>query len=345
MYGYGGTASPSHSNNPFLNANNQAAFVGSRFPDITGGTSSAIDPTAYTQVLNQTSGGYSQQYQPLSNPSSFSYGSQQPQQPTYQAQYGASPAPFQAQSQFGQQLAAAAISGSSYGYLNGQQSGYPQQQQQQQLGPAQQLTNNPAYTSVAQFDPYGPLAQWDGTASSGYQQQQQQQQQQFQPQQQQQFGSQILTQSASSGVSPTGEQHPREFLRAHKAEIEAWNKQSWNRFFTTIDALSAAWEARKTACSTQVQQLNNQLPFAGYYQQQVQGEIARVQQLMKEADDQAGAFCYLIVPREGIRKRFGDTTYKRSSTVVHSRPLARGVCEGFLIDMFLQDRLLRPSSS
>lgn len=287
-----------HMNNPFVNANdpNNAA---NRFPSL---SPPSIDPNAqYSQWPNNgvMGGGYGQQ-QPQS---AFSPYPQQ-QQTGYMSppQFApTSPTGFQPSSSFGQQLGAN-ISGSSYGYLTGQPTGLPQQQQQS-LGPAQaQITNNPGY--VAQFDPYGPLSQWDGTSGQGQQQQQyqqqqyQQQQQQYQQPQPQQFGNSYGSQfagatsptmTAPTGDSPTGDPHPRDFLHANKAQIEAWNGSTWNQFFKMFDVLATSWNARKMAAASQVDQLKAQLPYAGYHQQQFQAEIARVQQVQKEAEERYGA--------------------------------------------------------
>ncbi|TEB33359.1 hypothetical protein FA13DRAFT_1627018 [Coprinellus micaceus] len=260
-------------NNPFVNSNDPTSAA-NRYPSL---SSPPIDPNAQYSQWPNNGGGYGQQQ---SQPSYSPYPQQQ-QQPGYTMnapQYApSSPSGFQPTSSFGQQMAAS-MSGSSYGYLTGQPTGLPQQQPQS-LGPAQaQISNNPGY--VAQFDPYGPLSQWDGTSGQNQQQQQQYQQQQ-QPQQQH------PTTSAATGVSPTGDPHPRDYLRSNKAQIEAWNGPTWNQFFTTFDTLGAAWNARKITAGTQAEQLKAQLPFAGYYQQQYQAEIARIQQLQKEADEQS----------------------------------------------------------
>ncbi|EAU85420.2 hypothetical protein CC1G_07114 [Coprinopsis cinerea okayama7 len=294
-------------NNPFVNANDPT-HASSRFPDISGGSTSYLNPNQQPPQGQWMNNGNMSYQQPAYT---AQYQQQQPQQQQYpqqsyggggymsptgmpQGQYGGgSTGQFQPSSSFGQQLSAH-MSGTNYGYLNGQQTGVPQQQQQ--LGPAQaQIANNPGY--VAQFDPYGPLSQWDGTSG---QQQQQQQQMQMQQQQQQQYQQQQSYQTGyndgsylispvgpTSGVSPTGEPHPREFIRLHKAQLDKWDAVAWKQLLNTFEALKKAWEARKTACSNQLQSLKSQLNFAGYYQQQVQAEIARVEQLTKEADSMA----------------------------------------------------------
>ena len=102
-----------------------------------------------------------------------------------------------------------------------------------------------------------------------------------------------MSPGASDGVSPTGDLHPREHLRTHKAEIEGWNSAGWKNFFKTLDALGNAWNARKTACGPQLDQLKSQLPYAGAYQQQVQAQLNMVQQMHREAENNFGT-CYII---------------------------------------------------
>ena len=119
-----GTYSQQLSNNPFINASDPT-HASSRFPDI----SSPVDPNSQYTSWNDSSALQQQQQTALYQPQ---------QQPQYAAggyfspplspgsQYPVGSTAFQPTSSFGQQLGAS-ISGSSYGYLNGQ----PQQQQQQ----------------------------------------------------------------------------------------------------------------------------------------------------------------------------------------------------------------------
>ncbi|KAL1708186.1 hypothetical protein EV121DRAFT_197649 [Schizophyllum commune] len=188
--------------------------------------------------------------------------------------YGQSPTGFQPQSGFGQQLSAA-MSGSSYNYLAGQ----PQQQQQQQISPAQQQLQSPGY--VAQFDPYASLGALDPGPS-----QQQQQQQQYQ-QQQTQNATGLVTTGASS-TSPKGEPHPRSFIRANRDAIARWDGGTWLQLFSTFDALQDAWRARKRDIDGTLAQIAQQTQVQGYYYaQQAQPEIARLQGLARDSESQA----------------------------------------------------------
>lgn len=51
------------------------------------------------------------------------------------------------------------------------------------------------------------------------------------------------------GPNTTGrtqaQQHPRDFLRSYKTEIESWDAYSWKQLINTCDALRDAWTARK----------------------------------------------------------------------------------------------------
>ncbi|KAH6913084.1 hypothetical protein BKA70DRAFT_1558498 [Coprinopsis sp. MPI-PUGE-AT-0042] len=285
-------------NNPFFNANDPS-HASSRYPDISGGSPShqqqqqgqwSNPGTSYQQ--QQT--GYGQQFQQQPQ---LQYGQQgyggggylSPTGSTMQSPYNGGSQFYQPNNSYGQQ-SGPVMSGTSYSYLSGQLTGMPQQmqQQQQQLGPAQQqIANNPGY--VAQFDPYGPLGSWDGGSGQNQQQQQYQQAQQQQQGYQNQNGydtSQYLIPPTgpTPGVSPNGDPHPKEFVRTHKAMLDKWDAFTWKQLLNTFEALKNAWGSRKTACSSQLEGLKAQLNFAGYYQQQVQAEIQRVQELVKDAD-------------------------------------------------------------
>ncbi|KAF4613501.1 hypothetical protein D9613_007564 [Agrocybe pediades] len=325
---YGGYSSPPLTNNPFI-ADTATGSASSRFPDL----SSPPHPQQQQQYGSQgqgwgggsvmgagTPGGYPQQQQGLyQQQQQYQSGYGQPQQQMgmsagmgmgggdmgsgymatgsypqgQQQQTGASH--FQPTSSFGQQLAAQVpISGSSYSYLQGGQ----QQQQQPQnasYNPAQQqLQNNPGY--VAQFDPYGPIAQgWDGSHNA---------QQQHQQQQQQQFGTPGMLQQSTSytgvpssagfqgsyGNSPAGDPHPRDYIRAHKAQVEAWDSYAWKQFLHSFEALMKAWEARKSELAQRLEQLKAEMNRGlGYgdatYVGQVQMEGSRITALQKEAEE------------------------------------------------------------
>ncbi|KAF5382102.1 hypothetical protein D9615_004333 [Tricholomella constricta] len=265
--GYG---APEITNNPFINDPRNPQ---SRFPDLS------------TMSDSQT-----QWLQPPSNANPAGYHQGTYQQPLYQQQSQLSPdyaqptrlmspgfspgiapqptgIPFQPTSAFGQQLAAN-ISGTSYGYLQGQAG---QQHPQQQYHPVQQQLQSPTY--VAQFDPYASIGQgWNGEA---------------QPHNQMQnttAGGGPVSTSASSSGNP----HPREYLRTHKAEIEAWDTYAWKQLLNAFDALKESWEGRTKELGGKISQLQSQLQYGGggYYIGQIQQEGLRLQGLLKDAQSQ-----------------------------------------------------------
>ena len=256
-------------NNPFINDPTNAQ---SRFPDL-----SNTSPT----ISNQ----YTQWLQPALNPNPTAHltqqpglyqqpqqrqqqqQQQQPQQygPSFQSGYVTPGSPqqqigisFQPSSSFGQQLAAN-MSGSSYGYLQGD--GQPQENG---YSPAQQQLQSPGY--IAQFDPYASTGQgWEG---------------QNQPQNQVQSHPATGGYSTSaSATSPSGDPHPRDYIRSHKLEIEAWDSYAWKQLLSTFDALKNSWDGRTKELEMKVAQLQQQVAYGGggYYFSQIQQEGARLQ--------------------------------------------------------------------
>ena len=232
------------SNNPFANdANNPHT----RFPDI-----SSLASPASLQDPNQEYRGYlPPQTSPTFGNQPGYFGQGILQQPTG--------APFQPSSAFGQQLAAN-ISGSSYGYLNGQSTGAGQNG----YNPAQeQLRNNSNY--IAQFDPYASLGQgWNASPQSS---------------------PQSLTSppvwsptsgSPATSTSQTGDPHPREYLRTHKSGLEAWDRSTWDQLLNVFDSLKNAWEGRAKELEERIGQLQMQY-IGAYHPTQIQQESARLQ--------------------------------------------------------------------
>jgi hypothetical protein len=293
MYGSYGPTSPL-TNNPFI-AN--YSHPSNRYPDISSPptqTQSATwtpDPTLLTGTQQPYQPDIYQQYPQVQQPqipSGYTQQQQQPQlqqpqlqqqqqnYPPYPQSQSQPPTSFQPSSAFGQNLQPS-ISGSSYGYLQGQQQPPPQQNA---YNPAQQqLQNNPNY--IAQFDPYGPISQgWAAAADTTTPQ------------------SQSLTPSASTtnnigssfgygnsnqnqinpGPSPSGNPHPREYIRSHKQEIEAWDSYTWKQLLNSCEALKKAWETKRSELKEKVGGLQAQLRYAGYYDRaQIQQEGGRIQ--------------------------------------------------------------------
>ncbi|KAJ7773251.1 hypothetical protein B0H16DRAFT_1304448 [Mycena metata] len=282
-------------NNPYapsdFAANNPFALdPQSRYPAINGSPAQDPSATQFTQWLQpgaQSPMGMPGQQQQVPYQQQPQLQQQIPQQfsPGYIPQQGyaapQSPSQFQPSSSFGQQLAGQ-VNGSSYGYLQGQNTaqspgGYNPVQQQ--------LQNNPGY--IAQFDPYSSIGQgWDGSQP---QQQQQQQQQQMQ--------SPAMTPGPTSPggalpftTSATGQVHPREYIRTHKAEVESWDTYAWKQLLNGFDALKEAWEARKKEIEGHVSQLQRQMQQqmqqynGALYAAQIQQEASRLQGMAKDAE-------------------------------------------------------------
>ncbi|KAF9484375.1 hypothetical protein BDN70DRAFT_872648 [Pholiota conissans] len=297
MYSGYGTTSPPLTNNPFISGGNPSA----RYPDLStppqpqqqqqwnaGSPMGGGFPAQQQQGIYQQQHAYTQQQTGYGQPQLAGVmgvgstggggGYLSPGVQSYPSQ--GPTAPFQPSSSFGQQLAAH-VSGSSYGYLNGQQQ--QQQQNPNAYNPAQQqLQNNPGY--VAQFDPYSSLGQvlGDGNASSGNQG--------YNPgggggMQGMNMGSTMSSASgnsaASYGTSSNGNPHPKDYVRTHKAEVEAWDQYAWKQLMGAFEALMQAWEARKNELSQRVGELSQQMQagmaYGQYYVMQIQQEGSRIQ--------------------------------------------------------------------
>ncbi|KAF5326840.1 hypothetical protein D9619_004233 [Psilocybe cf. subviscida] len=350
MYNGYGSTSPPLTNNPFItDAGHQ---VSARFPDLSAAAQQGPDPQQqYGQQQQQwgngmTGGGYPQQqggmYQ--QQQPQMGYGQQQPQQqmnggylsPNLQQQTpyststpGSIGGKFQPSSSFGQQLAAH-VSGSSYGYLNGQQP----QPNSTAYTPAQQQLQSPGY--VAQFDPYSSLGQagWDGgnngpgggmgmgmgNGNGNMQQQQQQQQQQgyfggggAQP------SGHTSNPSMGYGLSILGEPHPKDFIRTHKAAIEAWDQFTWKQWITSFEALMRAWDQRKAELRQRIGELTQQMSSIGGYDYQgvlprIQQEAGRLQGLIKEAENNHDSVAASVFQMKEVQEG-----YRQSSDLAGKR--------------------------
>ncbi|THV07413.1 hypothetical protein K435DRAFT_643849 [Dendrothele bispora CBS 962.96] len=274
-------------NNPFVSDPTNAQ---SRYPDIDSTGSPGPSSTQFTSWLQSgtSSNGFQMNQQP------GMYQQQQPQPQPMQQQYMggfvgnsgfASPqlssgSGFQPTSNFGQMMTGQ-VNGSGYGYLAGQ--GNPVPQQQTSYNPVQQQLQSPSY--IPSLDPYASIGQgWDGSGQ----------------QQPTMVGGQGMQSPVSPGgslggfsgipmttsTSSTGQPHPREYVRTHKAELEAWDQYTWKQLLNKFDDLKEAWQARKKEIDGKVAQLQMQMQYSGggYYAMQFQQEIARLQGLSKEAD-------------------------------------------------------------
>lgn len=260
------------SNNPFIEYHSPATSFANRYPDI-GGLGGAPDPNqgqwqpspaspgAYLGVQQQPSPfgaqpGYSSPFpqpSPLANqPTGWGggggYGAQGPMMPAPSSPVGG----FQPGSAFGQQMQGQltgypGAAGVGMGY---QQTGWggPQQQQQQALP-----------SILSQFDPYAQLGALQNAPPSS-------------------APGHTRTLSAGGGggqqgTGPGGYQHPREFVRTHKAELEAWDAYAWKQLLNAFDALKDAWQRRKQEAEAQARNL----AAAAYYDYGAAQESERLQ--------------------------------------------------------------------
>ncbi|KAG6908337.1 hypothetical protein DXG01_005248 [Tephrocybe rancida] len=272
--------SPEITNNPFVADPTNAQ---SRYPDLLAAPGQNSWPQTPSNMGYQQPQGMYQQPSYQQQQPSPGYGAQAPGylSPNPMSQGMATQQtgmPFQPTSSFGQQLAAN-LSGSSYGYLQGQNGS----SQQQGYQPAQQQLQSPGY--LAQFDPYASIGQgWAGEP------QPQNQPQQNQSQPQSQLSNIPGAPASTTSLSPSGVSHPREYLRTHKGEIEAWDAYAWKQLLNSFDALKDSWDERAKEIEGKATQLQMQLQYGGggYHPAQVQQEGARLQGLHKEAKSLAG---------------------------------------------------------
>ena len=288
MYTGYGSASPPLTNNPFLAQTDQS--VTSRFPDISSPNHNPGSPFASWPSGSSITGGIFPQQQQSSpypqSPVQYPYGSQPGYSPGYfspPTQTFPSPPPQNYDNPFGQQQQFASaspyVSGSSYAYLSG-----AQQQPNPTYNPVQQqLQSNQRY--LAQFDPYGPIGQgWEGGASSNNNILSS-----ITPSVS--TGSTLSTASSTSssfsgssfGVGPKGDSHPRDYIRTHKSQIEAWDSSAWKQFLNSFEALKLAWEERKAEFVMRAKgvlaQGQSGMAYGGYIAQQIQQEATRLQQV------------------------------------------------------------------
>lgn len=295
-------------NNPFLN-DPSGASAHARFPDISASTLSRSPPPS--QVGYQSYDvGYQQQPQfqqqqfpqfqgqtPYNQP-------QQYQQNQYAStshglgQLGPQPTgmPFQPSTAFGQQLVSQVDFQQPYQqYPNGYQNQYAQQQQQYggYQGGYQPQQQTPSYLS--EFDPYAPRP----TPTPSH------------------------TRSQSQPISlasqnPGGAMHPRDYIRQHKAELEAWDPYTWKQMSNACDALSAAWLARKQEGERIVQQMGGNGvpglfgPASGY--QPYGSELQRWTEIVKEANsnhDTIAASAFQLKEVHSSYRQSGDAVSKR----------------------------------
>ncbi|KAF5367481.1 hypothetical protein D9758_003723 [Tetrapyrgos nigripes] len=296
-------------NNPFVSDPTNAQ---SRYPDIQ--SSNSPDPNA-AQFTSWLQPGSSSSGFQMNQPGVYQQQPQQQYSPPQQ-QFGngfvgangfSSPqlsggTGYQPSSNFGQMMTGS-VHGGAYGYLNGQNNSIPQQQTS--YNPAQQQLQSPSY--VAALDPYSSIGQgWNGSNQG----------QGMQSPTSTNPGASGFQSPTTTSTSVTGQRHPRDFIRTHKAEIEAWDQYAWKQMLSSFDELKEAWSARKKEIDGKVGQLQMQMQYSGggYYAMQYQQEIARLQGLSKEADqhhDSVTASSFQIHEVFQNYRQSGDQASKR----------------------------------
>jgi len=320
---YGRNSTPIElSNNPFVN---DPSNPHTRFPDISG--SSGLSSPPLGNQPQQGYGGYQPQQQPygqqqgqFANQQYGGYQSQPTVQPWGQQQLGFSPGGgsigsqptgrgFQPSSSFGQQLVSA-VDGQQQqfqqpyatGYQNpgqtgsygGQQQQYPGQQYPHQTGYQQQLQNA---QYLSEFDPYnGQQRQMNGYNNSG--------------------GAGGSASGFTGGV-PGGQPHPRDWIRTHKTELEAWDVYTWRQMFNSCDVLKAVWGARRDELGRYVAQLGPQgAPglFGGGGYGGYNPEAERWRQMHKDADSNHDIIAACVFQLHEVHDHYrqsGDAAGKR----------------------------------
>ncbi|KAF9238495.1 hypothetical protein BU15DRAFT_62470 [Melanogaster broomeanus] len=285
---------PDFSNNPFINDPTNAY---ARFPDLSGSTL----PPGSPQFPPQFQPGYSNGYgDPAHHQSPQAHYQQYPPQPyvnQYQAQpqvpefpstsYAPQPSPmipqptgymFQPTSSFGQQL-------QSHPQQYGVQAGYQNQQHPGYQGHPQQA-GNPGY--FAEFDPYSQLSQ-----------------------------SQNSSQATRTAPALGNAVHPRDFIRLHKAQLDAWDSNTWKQLFSACDGLKDAWSTRKQQAQGMVQQMGGNGipgPFGSDPRFAYNGQLEGWKQVLNDANnnsDTVAASTFQLHEVYNSYRQSGDPTSKQ----------------------------------
>jgi len=349
MYGSNGATNPPPTNNPFIE---NSSHPSNRYPDLSApptqpqwtdhtaatlltGAPQQYQPDIYQQyppaLQQQIPTGYSQQPPP---PPQFQVPqqqlglgqqvSQQPQNysPYQQSQLQPQPtASFQPTSAFGQSLQSS-ISGGPPGGYGYPQSHQPPSQQTSAYNPVQQqLLNNPNY--VGQLDPYAPISQ--GWAAADTVTAAAPQSQSLGPDNSSSnvfgYGNNNLNNNnqinsgPGVGFSPSGDPHPRDYIRSHRQEIEAWDPYTWKQLLNSCESLKRSWESRRNELKNKLARVQSQLGFIGYYDRsQIQQEVGRMQGLLNEAQsnfDSASVSMFQFDESFKGYRQSGDTFSKK----------------------------------
>lgn len=291
------------SNNPFLN-DAQAAPAHARFPDISAATLPQSPPQmeyqSYDAGYQQQPQFQQQQYPQFQGQTPYNQPQQYQQNQYASTSYGlgqlgsqSTGMPFQLSGHVGQQPVSQVDFQQPYQqYPNGYQDQYVQQQQYRGYqGSYQPQQQTPNYLS--EFDPYAPRHTPSHNRSRS------------QP-------------TSLASQNPSGVMHPRDYIRQHKAELEAWDPYAWKQMFNACDTLGAAWLMRKQETERVVQQLGgNGAPglfgsTSGY--QAYGSELQRWQEIVKEANshhDTVAASTFQLKEVHSSYRQSGDAVSKR----------------------------------
>lgn len=125
--------------------------------------------------------------------------------------------------------------------------------------------------------------------------------------------------------------HPRDYIRQHKAELEAWDPYAWKQMFNACDALSAAWLTRKQEAERMAQQMGGYgapgvfNPTSGY--QAYGSELQRWQETVKEANSN-----HDTIAASAFQLKEVHSSYRQSADAVSKRRV-RESCNAALTNL------------
>ncbi|KAF8526319.1 hypothetical protein BU17DRAFT_62300 [Hysterangium stoloniferum] len=264
--------SPQPANNPFLESS-----ASTRFP--------ALDEDQYQPSLQSPQSYSSQSVSP--SPSHFqrsSYGMQQQQFNQWSGQQqspggynqgggyaghvfapqpsGLGSQPYGGPFPYGAQQPQLQVQTQYTGYPQFQPSHMPLQQQYQQPNP------------ISEFDPYSGLPASPNGLSTPT------------------LVSQPTGQPQRLG--PSGQQHPRAFIRSHKVQLDTWNSFSWKQALGTFEELKSAWETRRGDLQKHL--------YSGQYLTAV--DIANIKAMIKQSESNIDAVAASFLQMQEVSESY-----------------------------------------
>jgi hypothetical protein len=227
------SSEPSPANNPFLESSASNRFPALDTPQQSEFGSPSLYPSRTYSPVSQF-----QQQSPYATPGPPPYtqwnSQARPQSATYDQRsfqgYAAPQQQYQpsGHTSYGQQFGQQAYGGQlqPQPQLQAQYTGYMQNQQ----SPVSPQRYQQAI--ISQFDPYsGPGVNTNHWSGQG----------------QTQSGT-APSSTLSQRLGPSGQQHPLQFIRIHKVELESWNAATWKQALNLFDELKRSWERRRIEC-------------------------------------------------------------------------------------------------